>query len=360
LSKGFEGWLALVPENKGWLGAHTAIRANALFADSESMQLNQEIKERPGKLTYGRSLKASNRVIGELTPGGDIEFQFRSDDMVPLCLAHFQKYIGTAFGGSGTLVGSSQFTFVPEKGVPNFSGSAFGTGSYTSPKGDCFTVGVVKKLFDTTSNNGTNAQWYRSCLVDELMFSMTAGEDAKCKASFKAGTVDYATAIGSTSNPNSSFGSYSALPSFEFWTATLAYAGGALEISKFEWSSKNNMTPYRSIGSKNPSRYNFGRYDISGSLDLDFPYDGMKHFGSMIGGSAFSLTATMFNGTSDWVTFNFPNCRLKPIEVNMKGGDQETTFALPWVAYESEDGVTSPVTVVVHTLTYGSTPITRV
>jgi hypothetical protein len=324
------------------------------------MQLNQDIKERPGKLTYGRSLKASNRVIGEMTPGGDIEFQFRSDDMPPLMLAHFQKYIGTAFGGAGTLVGSSQFTFVPEKGVPNFSGSTFGTGSYTSPKGDIFTCGVVKKLFDTTSNSGTNSQWYKSCLVDELMFSMVAGEDAKCKANFKAGTVDYATAIGSTNNPNSSFGSYSALPSFEFWTATLAYAGGTLDISKFEWSSKNNMTPYRAIGSKNPSRYNFGRYDISGSLDLDFPYDGMKHFGSMIGGSAFTLTATMYNGTSDWVSFNFPNCRLKPIEVNMKGGDQETTFALPWTAYESEDGATAPVTVVVHTLTYGSTPVTRV
>lgn len=360
MSKGFEGWIAVIPENRGWLGAHTAVRANALFADSESMQVNQDIKERPGKLTFGRALKASNRVIGAQTPGGDVEFQFRSDDLPPLMLSHFQKYIGTAFGGAGTLVGSSQFTFVPEKGVSNFGGSAFGTGSYTSPKGDLFTVGIVKKMFDTTSNGGTNSQWYKSCVANELMFTMTAGDDAKCKASFIAGTVDYGTAIGSTSNPNSSFGSYSALPSFEYWTGTLAYAGGALDITKFEFSSKMGLTPYSAIGSKSPSRYNFGRLDVSGSLDLDFPYDGMKYFGSMIGGSAFSITATMYNGTSDWMTINCPNCRLTPIEVNMQAGDQEAKFALPWKAYESEDGLTAPVQVVVHTLTYGSTPLTRV
>lgn len=358
MSKGFEGWIAVVPENKGWMGAFTAVRGNFLFADSESMQINQEIKERPGKLTYGRALKASNRVIGEQTPSGDIEFQFRSDDLPPLCMAHFQKYIGTAFGGSGTLVGSAQFTFVPEKGVPNMSGSSYGTGNYTSAKGDAYTVGVVKSFFQTTQNGGTNAQWYKSCLVDELMFSMVAGDDAKLKASFKSGNVDTGTAM--TTLPNSSFGSYSSLPSYEFWTATLAYAGGTVDLTKLEWASKNNMDAFRALGSKNPSRYRYGRYDISGSLDLDFPYDGLKYFGSMIGGSAFTLTATMYNGTSDWVTFNMPNCRLKPIEANFKGGDQETAFALPFVAYESEDGSTAPVTVVVHTLTYGSTPNIRV
>ncbi len=360
MSKGFEGFIAILPESAGWQGTSTLIRGNPLFADSESLQINLDIKERPGKLTYGRALKASNRVIGEQVPGGDVEFQFRSDDLPPLCLAHFQKYIGIAYGGAGSLVGSAQFTFVPEKGVPNFTGSAFGTGAYTAAKGDAFTVGVVKKFFDTSANGGTNSQWFKSCLVDELMFSMAAGEDAKCKASFKAGNIDMGTAIPSTSNPNSSFGSYSSLPSYEFWTATLAWGGGTLDVTKLEWSSKNNMEEYRALGSRNPSRYRFGRYDISGSLDLDFPYDGLKYFATMVGGSSFAVTATMYNGTSDWVSFNMPNCRLKPIEANLKGGDQETTFNLPFTAYESENGSTAPITVVVHTLTYGSTPVTRV
>jgi hypothetical protein len=360
MSKGFQGWIAILPENKGWRGTSTLIRGNALFADSESMQINQDIKERPGKIVYGRAMKASNRVIGEQVPAGDVEYQFRSNDLPPICLAHFQKYIGTAYGGAGTLVGSSQFTFVPEKGAPNFSGSAFGTGSYTSPKGDAYTVGVVKKLFDTTENSGINAQWYKSCLVDQLMFTMAAGDDAKCKASFKSAYVDIGTALPASLNPSSSFGSYSALPSFEFWTANLTMDGTVLEVNKLELTSKNNMDEYRVLGNKNPSKYRYGRTDISGSLDLDMPYDGMKYFGSLVGGSAFALSATMYNGTSDWVTFDMPNCRLKPMEVNFKGGDQETAFSIPFCAYESEDGQTAPISLVVHTLTYGSTPNTRV
>lgn len=360
MAKGFEGWLLLVPEDKGWKGTSTAIRGNALFADSESLQINQDIKERPGKLVYGRALKASNRVIGMQVPGGDLEWQFRSNDLPPVLLAHFQKYIGTAYGGAGSLVGSCQFTFVPEKGVPNYTGSAYGTGVYTAAKGDTYTFGVIKKLFDTSENGGTNAQWYKSCIVDELMFSCAAGDDAKVKANIRAGNIDVGTAIGLASNPDSSLGSYSALPSYEFWTATLAWGGGTLDVTKLEWTSKNGLEEYQALGSRNPSRYRYGRYDISGSLDLDFPYDGMKYFGTMIGGSSFAVTATFFNGTSDWVSFNFPNCRLKPIEANMKGGDQETTFNLPFTAYESDNGSVAPVTVVVHTTTYGSTPNTRV
>lgn len=360
MSKGYEGWIVVVPEDKGWSGTSTLIRGNALFADTESLQINQDIKERPGKLVYGRALKASNRVIGEQLPGGDVEFQFRSEELPMVCLSHFQKYIGTAFGGSGTLVGSAKFTFVPEKGVPNSTGSAFGTGAYTAAKGDMFTVGVIKKFFDTAANGGTNAQWYKSCIVDELMFTCAAGDDAKCKASFKAASVDTGTAIPITANPNSSLGSYSSNASYEFWTATLSWGGGTLDVTKLEWASKNNLDAYRALGSRNPSRYRFGRYDISGSLDLDFPYDGLKYFGTMIGGSSFAVTATFYNGTSDWVTFSMPNCRLKSIEANMKGGDQETTFSLPFVAYESENGSTAPISVVVHTLTYGSTPVTRV
>lgn len=357
MSKGYEGFILLVPENKGWRGSSDLIRGNFLFADEENLSINQDITERPGKITYGRSLKASNRVIGKQTPGGDMTFQFRSDDLPIICLGHFQKFIGTQY--SGTLIGSAQYTFVPEKGIPNYSGSAYGTGAYTGAKGDTFTFGVVKKYFDTAENGGSNAVWFKSCIVDELMFSCAAGDDAKCKASIRAASMDTGTPIGSLFNPNSSLGSYSTNSSFQWWSATLTYGGGTLDVTKFEWTSKNNLEEYMALGSKNPSKYRYGRYDISGSFDLDFPYDGLKHFATMIGGSAFAVVATLYNGTSDWCSFSFPNCRLKSTEANMKGGDQETAFSLPFTAYESENGSTAPVTVTVHTTTYGSTPVTR-
>ena len=358
MAKGFEGWVCLLPEDKGWKGTSTLIRGNFLFADEESLSINKNIIERPGKITHGRALKASGRVLGEQTPGGDVTFQFRSDDVPMVCAAHFQKFIGSALGGTAT--GTTLFTFVPEKGVPNFTGSAFGTGAYTAGKGDCYTVSVLKKFFDTTENGGTTAQWYKSCVVDELMFTMTAGDDAKCKAAFRAGNVDVGSVVGSLLNPNSSLGSYSTKESFEWWSATLSYGGGTLDVNKFEWSSKNNMDPFKVLGSQNPSRYRFGRNQVEGSFDLDMPYDGLKHFATMLGGSAFAVTATLYNGVHDYVTFNFPNCRLRPIEANLRGGDQETAFTLPFTAYEAENGSTAPVTVQVETTTWGSNLITRI
>lgn len=350
----------MIPEPDGYNGTNALIRGNMLYADSESLEVNKDIKERPSKLTFGRALKASNRILGKQTPGGDLEFQFRSDDLPILCMAHFQKYTGTAFGGAGTLVGSSQFTFVPEKGEPNYTGSAFGTGGYTSGKGDMFTAGVLVKYFDTTENGGTNAQWFKSGIVDSMDFTLSADDDAKVKSNWKFRTVDVGTKIGSLLNPNSSLGSYSSLSSFQWYSATLSVGGGTLDVTKLQFSSKNNLEPYEVLGTTNPSKYRWGRYMCDGSFDLDMPYDALKYWGTMMGGSSFAITATLYNGTSDWVTFSMPNCRLKDVKADMRGGDQETTFSLPFQAYEAETGSTSPITVVVHTLTYGSTPVTRV
>lgn len=355
MSKGFEGWIGVFPEGSGWDGTSGAIRGNFLFADDESLGINRDIKDRPNKITFGRTLKASTRVIGKQTPGGDVTFQPRSDDLPHILMAHFQKYIGTAFG---TLAGSSRYTFVPEKGVPaTTQSSAFGTGSYTSPAGVLFGVSVVKKLFDTTSNGGTNAQWFNSCIVDELELKMEANDDAKLKASFKASRADAGTAIAL--NPSSTLGSYSTKPSFEYWSATMLYDGGQIELNKFALMSKNNLEERVVIGKLNPTNYKFGRYDIDGSFDLDMPADGMKYFGSQYSGSAFTIVGTMQNASNDWVSWSLPNCRFKAFEVNLKGGAAETAFTLPFKSYESEDGVTAPITMTVQTTTWGSTPLIR-
>jgi len=356
MAKGFEGYIMVAPEGSGWDGTSGLIRGNFLYADSESLGINKDIKDRPNKITYGRSLKASTRMLGKQSPGGDVEFQFRSDDLPHILMSHFQKYTGTNFSG----VGSSRFTFVPEKGVPSTSGNSFGTGSYLSAAGALYTVSVVKKFFDTSANGGTNAQWYNSCIADQLDFTMTAGDDAKLKAFFKASRADAGTPIPSTLNPNSSLGSYSTKPSFESWSATMFYGAGTLDLNKFSLMSKNNLQERTVIGKINPTNYKFGRYDIGGSFDLDMPYDGMKYFGSQFSGSSFSITGTLMNAPDDWVTFDLPNCRFEKFEAQIKGGAAETAFTLPFKSYESEDGSTAPIKVTVQTTTWGSTPITRI
>ncbi len=358
MSKGFDGFVWIGAEGSGWDGTSGLVRGNYLFADSESMGLNKDIRNRPNKITFGRSLKASTRVLGKMAPGGDVEYQFRSDDLPAVLLSHFQKYIGTSFAA-----GSCRYTFVPEKGVPGTAQtSAFGTGSYTSPAGaSLFGVSVVKKFFDTTQNNGTNAQWFNSCIADELEFKLDAGDDAKLKVGFKASRADAGTPLGAGANPNNTlFGSYSTKPSFEHWSATMLWDGGAVDLNKFQLMSKNNLEERTVIGKINPANYKFGRYEISGSFDLDMPLDGMKYFGSQLSGSAFSVSGTLMNNASnDWVTFHLPNCRFKSFEANLKGGAADTAFTLPFESYEAEDGSTAPVQIVLQTTTWGSTPLIR-
>lgn len=355
MPKGYEGWIMVAPEGSGWDGTSGLLRGNFLYADDESLQINQDIKERPNKITFGRSMKASTRVIGKRAPGGDVTFQFRSDDLPHILLAHFQKYIGTSYAN-----GSCLYTFVPEKYVPATNQTKnWGTGAYTASAGDLFGVSVVKKLFDTTSNGGTNAQWYNSCIVDELDFRIEANDDAKLKASFKASRMNTGTPLANTLNPNSALGSYSTKPSYEYWSGTMLFDGNSIEINKFNLTSKNALEERVVIGKVNPTNYKFGRYTIEGSLDLDMPYDGMKYFGSQFSGSSFIISGTLYNGVDDWVTFYLPNCRFKPFEANMKGGAADTAFTLPFCSYESQDGSTAPVTVTVMTTTWGSTPAVR-
>ncbi len=357
MSKGFEGWILLAPETGGWLSGNTAASGNFVFADSESLKLNVDIKDRSNKIVYGRGIKASTRTIGKVAPAGDVEFQFRSDDLPFLLMAHYQKFIGTAYVGAGSFGTTQRFTFVPEKGVPTYGGSAFGTGGYTAASGNVFTVSAVKKYFDTSVNGGTNAQWYKSCIVDQIVISCDNDDDAKMTASFKSGTADYGTAI--TANPNGALGSYSTKSVFNSWSIAVLYDGGNLNLNKFELTTTNNTEERLVLGSVNPIDYRYGRFMAKGNLDLDFPYDGLKYFRTLVGGSAFTVVGTLSNGTTDFVSFNMPNCRLEDFDAPLKPGEDTVTTTLPFVAYESDDGLTAPITVTVHTNTYGSVPWVR-
>lgn len=350
MAKAFEGWLVIVPETRGW-GSNTFTEGKYIYADSESLQVNKEFTERPDKITYGRSMKASSRISGVQKPGGPINYQFRSDDSLHVFMAHFQMYTGTAVGSAGTAL----YTFVPTKGEPNWVGSNFGTGTYGAATGDMFTVGVYKKLFNTSSNGGTNGFAYTSGIVDQLELTLTAGQDAKLVPSFKFYNVDPGTVFGTNRDPsNTVFGSYSQKSSFMSWVGTLSFAGQSIDITSIKITSKNNTEDRAVLGRLNPSKYPFGRFLISGSLDLDFPKDGMKYIGSMLSNQGFSITGSLYNGANDYVTFNLPNCKYAPVEVNFAGGQSETTFSIPFVAYESEDGGTSPITVQVGCYGWGS------
>ena len=352
MAKGHEGWIAVVPETNGW-GSSAHTEGFYLYADEESMNVGKEFEDRPDKIVYGRSLKANSRVSGPQKPGGNLTFQFRSNDCIPFFMAHFQKYIGSSLGGTET--GTARYIFVPAKSEPDDVGSAFGTGGYGGDAGDKFTLGLVKKFYDTTEYNGTNSMWFKSCVSDSLEMNFAAGEDAKLNVGLKAYSVDHGTALSSSLNPsNSTFGSYSTLNSFQFWTGTLQVAGESLDITNFSFTSSNNTEDRTVLGKKDPSKYKFGRYTLEGAFDIDLPKDGLKWVGSMLNDSEFSITGTLYNGVHDSVKLSLPRCKYRPIEMNLAGGDSEAQFNLPFTAYESEDGATEPIKIVVETTRWGS------
>lgn len=347
--KGFNSSIAVIPETKGW-GSTVYTEGHYLYVDSINLSPNQEFKDHPDKLVYGRGEKASTRTIGPQKPGGDVEFQFRANDCIPTMMAFFQKYDGTQLGGTDT--GTSMYTFVPEKGVPDHVGSSFGTGSYTSPAGDLFTVGVLKKL--NNADSGDTAEMYSSNIVDQLVINIPADDDAKMTPTFKSGVYDGGTRI--TLNPNNTtFGSYSTLNPFDGFEGTFSVGGDAtLDITNITLTLANQTDDRTVLGQLNPSKYDMGKTKITGVIQVDAPDESLLHLGSMLADSAFAVTGTMFNSLNNQITINLPNCKYDPFEVNPTGANAVVEYGIPFTAYESENGETSPITVTVRTTGIGS------
>lgn len=346
--KGFVSSIAIVPETKGW-GSFAHAEGHYLYVDSISLSPNQEFKDHPDKLVYGRGEKPSTRTVGPQKPGGDVEFQFRANDCIPTLMACFQKYIGTQYGSTGT----SEYTFVPEKGVPDAIGSSFGTGSYTSPAGDLYTVGVLEKINDTGAGVD-DAMMYSSGIVDQLVFNIPADDDAKMTPTFKFGNLDAGTKI--TLNPNNAtFGSYSTLNPFDGFEGTFTIGGdSSLDIMNLTLTIQNQTDDLTVLGKLNPSKYDFGKINVSGNVQLAAPTASLEHLGSMLADKEFAITGTLFNSLQNQMTVNMPICKYEPFEVNPTGANAITEYTMPFKAYESENGVNPPITIKVKTTGMGS------
>lgn len=353
MAKGFNAWLAVLPNTQGW-GSSAFAKGFYLFADSENLAINKSFEDRPDKITYGRFLAENTRMSGKQSPGGELTYQFRSDDSIPVFMAHFQKYIGTQLGSTGTSI----YTFVPEKSEPDWVGSTWGTGAYTDPSGDMYTVEVLKRYFDTTENNGTNAIHFKSGIVDEIMFEAKTNEDAKIKANFKFYDVTVGTAIGTALNPpNSTYGSYSANNAYRYFSGTFTAFGSTtptFELKSLTVTSKLNSEEKIVLGKTSPVRYDFGRGEVSGNLELDMPKDGLKYLGSMLSDLTFGVSGTFYGGANDYVVIDMPLCKYEDFTPQIQGGNAITSMSIPFKAYQSNDGGTAPIKVTVRTMGWGS------
>jgi hypothetical protein len=350
MAKGFEGYIAVLPETKGW-GTTTSSEGFFLYADSESLSIGQEFTDRPDKLVQGRAEKPASRTVSAQKPNGDIEFQMRSDDVLSVLMGHFQKYTGTTMFKTGT---PANYTFVPEKKQPDWVGSSWGTGGYTSDSGDIYTFGILRKILDN-SDGTDNSTLFSNCIVDQLVFNLEADNDAKITASIKSKSVDVGTHIGSSLNPPSSLGSYSSLSPFEGYEGTFSIGGRTdLDITSITFTSVNNTEDRSSLGDLNPTKYDFGRYMVTGVAQIDAPPEALAHLGSMASDLSLAINGTLWNGSNDYITISMPNCKYEPFDVNLSGASSTTEYGLAFKAFESADGATAPISVVVQTTGMGS------
>lgn len=318
------GFVSAIPETGGYNSSGLGT-GNRLFITSESLGLNKSFDERVQVGARGGKSRATQ--VAE--PSGKIEFAFRSNDVIPVLMSHFQTRVGTT-----PAVGTTYYEFYTAKTKTNLIGSAFGTGTYGA-SGDAFSVSLYKAF------EGTGYHFQKG-LCDRLSFSLLAGDEATIGADFKFST---ATVTGTTGFRT---GSYSTLPAYPSFAGTISIP--SFEVVEIKFECNNNLKSFQPVG-YNGYQYNFGRHVVSGRVTVDRSKSILASVGSMLGTEAISIYGTLFNSQVDKLEFELPNCRLDDYALN----STDSIVTIPFHAYESENGLTPAIKFKVWTTGYSAT-----
>lgn len=334
---GFEGFISIFEDDL--YDGSTFTSPQALHVDQENLSLGKYIEYRNESVGSGRVGLATHLVYKEKKPKGGFTYQFRSGDINKVLLCHFQN---------GTYDGTSRYSFYPRTNPLDFNNQgSLPNQAYGRVIAKPYTVSILKKLFDTTSNGGTNSFFFKHGICDKLGFRLNSGDDAKAEANFVFRDLDYGTAVSAVPGSDGTVGSYATTPSFQYWSATVTMDGAAFEISAFDIASDQSIQEYSKVGRQDPEAYQFSGYSLRGNFAFDLPYDSLKQVGSMFGGLPFAFVATLYNGTTDRVMIEMPYCKRLPFDFNTGGGDKPLTGRVPFQAFENAG--TYPIKITVDT-----------
>lgn len=340
MASGFEGWIALFEEDS--VVGSTLYQPQPLHADQESLSLNKEILHKTPMASPSRVSLGDTLVYKAAKPQGEVAYQFRSDDILKVLLAHFQA------GSVAATTTPYRYTFFPRMWPLDYTyrgtiaNSPYGQGSASR----VYSVAVGKKLFDTTQNGGTNAYLFKHGICDKLSLSIRSGDDARAKASFKFTDCDAGTAI--SANPSgTAIGTYSVLPSYESWSGTMSMDGGTFEMSSLTLVSDQGVQEFSRVGKSAPENFQYSSYSLKGQIGFDLPQDAFRHVGSMVSGEWFSISGTFANSVNDRVIVSIPRARRLPFDYFNHGGDKTLEGMIPFEAFEYQGS--SPITISVDT-----------
>ena len=332
----FEGFLSLYEDD--WVGGTTFSYPQPLFVDSESLSLSKNIEEKPMQLAPSRVPRSDSLVFKEAKPEGNLVYQFRSSDILKTLYSHFQL---ATFEGTSPY----RYGFYPKPRPLDWEKrGTFVQGAYSvSSDGQPYTVSVLKKLFDTSENGGTNSFFFKHGICNKLRFQASVSDDAKVGASFKFTDFDAGTPV--SGNPGATtVGSYATTTSFFSWVATVTIGGQAIPISSFALESDQNFQEFSRVGKQQPENYQLSSYSVQGNFSLDIPSDSFLYVGSMFSGQSFAFLAMLRNGTSDQIVFDLPHCKRMPFEFR-QGETDALAASIPFKAYENAGTYPFKVTV---------------
>lgn len=323
------GFISVMPELNGYGASSPALGTGFMMPFlSESLAIDKAFRDLD---VVGRNRITNQRRPMYTTPQGAVEFALRSNDIIPILQSHFQKRIGTTLS-----VGTTYYEFVPTKGRVDLVGSQFGTGSYTSAAScNALSLSVYKNMAGT-------GILFKTGVADKLTFKMHSIIEPTVSAEFqfREGTV-----MGtSSSHP---YGTYSSLGEYSPTTCSVDFLG--LSVLDFEFTSDDNVELRNVLGDNRPI-HKFGRYELKGKATVDLSKDRLKHFGTVLSGSSFSVSATMFNGAHDRIIFQMADCRMNEFSIGVSD-----IYSVPFQAFASEDGSTAPIKIGVWTQHYSAT-----
>lgn len=264
MAKGWEVAIRVQEDSVGWgstVGA--AVRPGYfLFADSETLAKNTSIKERDAKIIPMRLSPVQSASVEQQSPGGQVVFQPRTDDILPVLMAFFQNATLVG-GGSATVAGTSgTWSFTPVGQSLAWSGVAFGTTSV-------YPINIDKYYGAGLTGTGDGIRFERG-VVTKLTIDQQPSEDLKVTADlrFLQVTDEAVLGTGFKSAPNS-IGSFSEKKQLVDWNGTVTVGGNSYAVEKITFEFDNSVTERRKLGQKGFYQFPFGRAIFSGNFDLE-------------------------------------------------------------------------------------------
>ena len=335
MPRGWETWLRVRGQKDGYGGGASVTDAFYLYLDSESLAINQEIKENTQKIVQGRAVLETTRSLEGQEPGGQFTYQPRADDILGVLASVMGCY--KSVDGGGTVSGT--YTFFPLVGQPDFAGTLVtggdpwaaggaGTGTYGDAATDIAAL-MVDQYFGANIT-GTNGRRFTDCIVSMVEFNAAVGNELTITPTINAGSFALVEFVAATDDPTCDIGSYSALDAFHYYQGTVTLDGASYDLSSFRLSISNNVESKKAIGQQTPVAYPYGRCEITGEFELE--YDTSAFVESFLDGSDGTLGVVFLNG-ADKLTISCPLIRYNEPTVNVSDGESLINQTVPFKAF---------------------------